>query len=161
MSRPPRRRLRRLFGRLTAATLGAASLAATPVDDPPSLSAPAGDSASDDGDPRQLAAAHWLAVSLERMTPLDATHLACRWALSTDPAQRLTVASALEWTFPLLGDGSIIDHLSRDQAPDVRAAAARAAWVRHAIVGDEVLARLAGDPAPEVREVALLASRGR
>jgi hypothetical protein len=158
MERPPRRRLRRLFGRLTAATLGAASIAAVPADlDPPGLELPH----SDDADPRHAAAAHWLAVSLERMAPLAATHTACRWALSSDPGQRLTMASALEWTFPLLGDGSIIDHLSRDPAPDVRAAAARAAWVRHALVGDEVLARLASDPAPEVREVAQLASRGR
>ena len=167
MHRPtPPRRLRRLFGRLTAATLGVASVSAAPPDlddDPPGVRA--ADSSADDGDtgdPRRAAAAHWLAVSLERMAPLPATHTACGWALSSDPAQRATIARALEWTFRLFGDAVIIDHLSRDPEPEVRAAVARAAWVRQPIgVGDDVLALLAADPSPEVRDVALLAARGR
>jgi hypothetical protein len=114
-----------------------------------------------DDDPRHDAAAHWLAVSLERMQPLPATYTACQWALSPDPELRATVATALEWTFRLVGDSLIIDHLSRDPLPSIRAAAARAAWLRHTIVGDDVLVRLADDPSPEVREVAQLAARGR
>jgi hypothetical protein len=151
---PKPRRFRRLFGRLTAATLSAAAASA---EAPALAEAP-------DPPPEGLrhdTAAHWFAVSLERMSPLPRTYLACQWALSPDPEQRATVATALEWTFALIGDSVIIDHLSRDPLPGVRAAAARAAWVRQPLVGEDVLARLAADPAPEVRDVALLASRGR
>jgi len=161
------RPLRRLIGRLTLATLGATIAApaddASAADQPPGATAP---NDLDDGydaiDPRDDVAAHWLAVSLERMPALGATHTACRWALSPEVEQRLAVAGALEWTFPLLGDSVLIDHLSRDDDARVRAAAARAAWARHAAGGDPgVLARLAGDPDPDVREVAVLALRGR
>jgi hypothetical protein len=183
-SRPSRypRRLRRLLGRLTAASLGVAAPgaadAAVPVDsmtrggaatpdfdvddDRPSHLRTSDDLGDDDGDPRHVAAAHWLAVSLERMSPLAQTYTACRWALSDDPEQRVTLAGALEWTFHLLGDSIIVDHLSRDVEPRVRAAAARAAWARHTSgVGADVLARLAADPEPEVREIARLATHGR
>ena len=157
MDTPPKpRRLRRLFGRLTAATLSAAAAGA----EAPALAAAIDTDSPPDG-LRHETAAHWFAVSLERMSPLPRTYLACQWALSPDPEQRATVATALEWTFPLIGDSVIIDHLSRDPLPGVRAAAARAAWVRHPLVGDEVLARLATDPAAEVRDVAQLAARGR
>jgi hypothetical protein len=166
---PPRGRpLRRLLGRLTLATLGATIAApsddASAADHPPGATAPDRDTDDlyDAVDPRGDVAAHWLAVSLERMPGLGATQTACRWALSPEVDQRLTVAAALEWTFRLLGDSVIIDHLSRDPDARVRVAAARAAWARHAAGGDPgVLTRLAGDPAAEVREVAILALRGR
>src|SRR5207244_1175892 len=94
-------------GRPAVAPPPAPPAAAPDLDDdaPPGLHA-------DGDDPRHAAAAHWLAISLERMTPLAATSTACRWALSPDPDQRATIASALEWTFALLGDSLIIDHLS-------------------------------------------------
>lgn len=156
MDSPPKpRRLRRLFGRLTAATLGAAAAGAATT---PAAAAAATDV---DDDPRHDAAAHWFAVSLERMEPLPATYTACQWAMSPDPELRATVATALEWTFRLVGDSLIIDHLSRDPLPAIRAAAARAAWIRDPADGDDVLARLADDPSPEVREVVQLAARGR
>lgn len=168
--RPPRR-IRRWFTRLTAAALGAAAAPTAdaavgadlmtrgpaaadvaPDEDPPGY-------VLDEGDPRLSTAAQWLAVSLERMEPLPATYTACTWALSPDPAQRATIAASLEWTFSLAGDDVIVDHLSRDPEPRVRAAIARAAWTRRA--ADDVLTRLADDPSPEVREVAQLAMRGR
>ena len=89
------------------------------------------------------------------MRKLSATHLAATWALSDDPLRKLAVGRALEWSFPLVGDDLVIDHLSRDRDPAIRAAAARAAWVRRQTGGDlGVLARLSNDPDPAVRAIA-------
>jgi hypothetical protein len=96
-----------------------------------------------------------LALELSSMKPIAATHLATTLALSPDLARRAAIAKALEWEFPLFGDGAILDHLSRDESPAIRAACARAAWVRRARGGDlGVLARLADDPDPDVRSIA-------
>ncbi len=96
-----------------------------------------------------------LALALGGMRPLSATHLAATWTLSSDPVRRLAVAHALEWTFPLVGDALVIDHLSHDGDPAIRAAVARAAWARRQAGGDPgVLARLSRDPDPDVRAVA-------
>jgi hypothetical protein len=49
----------------------------------------------------------------------------------------------------------VIDHLSHDGDPAIRAAVARAAWARRHTGGDlGVLARLSADPDPVVRAVA-------
>lgn len=97
-----------------------------------------------------------LARALAEMKPLAATHLATTWALSADTLRRASIAHALVWAFPLLGDATILDHLSRDSEPQIRAAAARAARVRRPAGGDlGVLARLADDPDPDVRAAAL------
>lgn len=96
-----------------------------------------------------------LALALSEMRPLSATHIASTWALSEHPVRRLAIAHALEWTFKLVGDALIIDHLSRDPDPAIRAEIARAAWVRRAAGCDpEVLLRLADDPDPRVRATA-------
>jgi hypothetical protein len=96
-----------------------------------------------------------LALALGEMRPLSATHLVATWSLSADVVRRLAVAHAMEWTFPLVGDSLVIDHLSRDGDPQIRAAAARAAWSRRHSGGDlGVLARLSRDPDPAVRAVA-------
>lgn len=94
-----------------------------------------------------------LALALDRMRPLSATQIASTWALSGDQLRRLAVVHALEWTFPLVGDDVILDHLSRDPDPVIRTATARAAWARRT-TGAEVLDRLRDDPDPEVRAVA-------
>jgi hypothetical protein len=97
-----------------------------------------------------------LAVALDGMKPIDATHLASSWAVSADPMRRLGIARALEWWFPLAGDAVVIDHLSHDPDPAVRAAVARAAYIRRATGGDPgVLDRLARDPDPAVAAIAL------
>jgi hypothetical protein len=97
-----------------------------------------------------------LAIALEQFEPLEATHVASTWALSEDPLRRIGIARALEWSFPLVGDAIVIEHLSRDPDPLIRAACARAAWIRRATGGDlGVLDRLARDPVPEVAAVAL------
>lgn len=111
----------------------------------------------DAADPRDAAAAlgRSLALALGELRPLSATHLVATWSLSDDPLRRLAVAHALAWTFPLVGDALVIDHLSRDGEPAIRAASARAAWARRPTGGDlGVLARLSHDPDPRVREVA-------
>jgi hypothetical protein len=102
-----------------------------------------------------------LALALGDLRPLSATHLVATWSLSSDVVRRLAVADALEWTFPLVGDSLVIDHLSRDGDPQIRAAAARAAWSRRGTGGDlGVLARLTLDPDPTVRAVADSARSG-
>jgi hypothetical protein len=167
--RPRWRRLRRLLGKVTFATVGslAATSSAAVVADPPDQAPP-----DDDAVPAPLArtahgtrlaaTAHDLAIRLESMGPLAATHAACTWALAPAAAQRLAVAEALTWVFPLVGDSLILDHLSRDPGAAVRAATARAAWARRAAGGDPgVLARLAHDPDDDVAEVARLALRDR
>jgi hypothetical protein len=96
-----------------------------------------------------------LAIALARMEAIEATHIASTWALSPDPLRRKGVARALEWQFPLVGDGMVIDHLSRDPDPGIRVSCARAAWIRRATGGDPgVLDRLRFDVHPEVRAVA-------
>ncbi len=153
--------LRRLLSKLTVLALAsspAANAAAT---------ADACDECSDDAridheqvDPRTAAAmlGRSLANALGEMRPLAATHLASTWALSEDPLRRAAIAHALEWTFPLLGDADIIEHLSYERDPHIRAACARAAWARRASGGDPgVLARLARDPDAEVRAIAVRA----
>lgn len=96
-----------------------------------------------------------LALILSELPALEATHMASGWALSPERVRRAAVAQALEWTFPLVPDAQIIEHLSRDADPRIRAAAGRAAWARRVTGGDlGVLARLADDPDPEVRAIA-------
>ena len=96
-----------------------------------------------------------LALALAEVQPLSATYLAASWSLSSDALRRRAVAHALEWAFPLVGDALVIDHLSRDGDPAIRAAVARAAWARRLTGGDlGVLARLSADPDPAVRAVA-------
>jgi hypothetical protein len=94
-----------------------------------------------------------LALALDRMRPISATQIASTWALSDDGVRRLAVVHALEWSFKLVGDDIILDHLSRDPDPAIRTATARAAWARRQ-VGTEVLDRLRDDPDPEVRAIA-------
>lgn len=155
--------LRRLLSKLTVLALS--TTAATVVEARPEPCADCGD---DDLDPAlaidhtcmdqrdaALTLGRGLAQALGEMPPLDATHLAASWALSDDPIRRHAVASSLEWQFKLVGDDLVIDHLSRDDNPQIRAAAARAAWSRRTVGGDPgVLARLVEDPDPDVRAIA-------
>ena len=149
--------LRRLLTALTLTTTTVAS-AGTPADSTQCQDL-CGDQTIDTGGVDELDAAatlgRGLALALSEMRPLGATQLASSWALSEVPMRRLAVAHALEWTFKLVGDDLIIDHLSRDGDPQIRKEAARAAWVRRASGGDPgVLSRLAEDPDPAVRAVA-------
>jgi hypothetical protein len=162
--------LRRLLSKLTALALSTSAVgpaAAEPARDavaPVERDVEDGDADLDANlpidreqlDARAAAAAlgRSLALALGELRPLTATHLAATWSLSSDPLRRLAVAHALEWTLPLVGDALVIDHLSRDADPQVRAASARAAWARRPGGDPGVLARLSLDPDPEVRAVA-------
>lgn len=169
--------LRRLLSKLAAVALStsaapaASAMAAPdlPVEPGETTSRPGADLEDGDGDldaslpidreqleAQDAAAAlgRSLALALGELRPLTATHLAATWSLSDDPLRRLAVAHALEWTFPLVGDALVIDHLSRDADPQVRAASARAAWARRPGGDPGVLERLSLDPDPEVRAVA-------
>jgi hypothetical protein len=166
--------LRRLLTRLTAIALstsavGPASAADTDV---PASSQRTGDGDDEDDleligdvpidadhiDPADAAAAlgRGLALAVHKMRPISATHLVATWALSADPVRRLAVAHSLEWTYRLVGDGTVLDHLSHDPDPAIRAEVARAAWSRRTSASGVhgVLARLCQDPDPGVRAVA-------
>jgi hypothetical protein len=161
--------LRRLLSKLTVL-----ALTATPVSASPARARTPDEIVADDDDelhgdlpidrehldPHDAAAmlGRSLANALAELPPLHATRLATTWALSEDRVRRASVAAALEHTFPLLGDSIVIDHLSRDTDPRIRAICARAAWIRRATGGDPgVLDRLASDDDPEVRAIALRA----
>jgi hypothetical protein len=96
-----------------------------------------------------------LARALSEMRQIEAVHLSTTWALSSDPVRRAAIAKALEWSFTLVPDALILDHLSHDPDPMIRAACARSAWARRAVTRNSgVLDRLASDPDPEVRAIA-------
>lgn len=151
--------LRRLLSRLTALALTTSSIAPAAADDKDGDFVLESDLPIDrehiEPPHAALALGRGLALAVERMRPLEATQLMSTWALSEEPVRRLAVAYSLEWTFRLVGDSLVLDHLSRDPDPAIRTAVARAAWMRRASGGDVgVLARLADDPDPSVRAVA-------
>ena len=142
---------RRLLSQLTALVIaGASGETASAAAD-----ATADESSELDVDAAASQLGRTLAITLGDMKPLAATHLATTWALSGEPLRRSAIAHSLEWAFPLFGDNAILDHLSRDGNPEIRAAVARAAWIRRRTsLGLGVLERLANDPDPEVRAIA-------
>lgn len=152
----PKISLRHLVAKLTVLALatGAATTAhaSITVDATPELDASLTlDRGHLDADDAAATLGRSLALALVGMRPLSATHLVATWALSDEPVRRHAVACALEWTFPLVGDVEAIEHLARDPDPTIRAAVARAAWMRRT---PHVLHRLVTDPDPYVRDIA-------
>ena len=152
--------LRRLLSKLTAlaiagAPTAGANAAISSADTEQNECADTDTSSPEQLDKSATVDGRVLAHALAEMSPLAATHLATTWALSDDPLRRGAIARALEWSFPLFGDGAVIEHLSLDPDPTIRAACARAAWARRTSGGDHgVLNRLAHDPDPDVRAIA-------
>lgn len=108
----------------------------------------------------RLRLAGWLPDAIEWMSRMERTELISSWSTSSDPAVRLAIARALRYTAPALGSHSAIEHLARDRDPQVRLVIAEAAWLRRREAPDRliaVLAALADDTDPMVREVARLA----
>jgi hypothetical protein len=104
---------------------------------------------------------HALAIRLQQAHPLDATRIAATDATDATVEVRRALADALTWSFPLVGDALIIDHLAGDPDPEVRLAAARAAHARRATGGLAILERLTHDADASVREAAILGLHGR
>jgi hypothetical protein len=105
--------------------------------------------------------AHQLAARLTDLPALEAVGATADLATSVDARERLVLAGALAWVFPLASDDILLAHLADDPDPRVRAAIARAAWARMSVVGDTgILRRLLGDSDPEVRAAAWHAVRG-
>jgi hypothetical protein len=136
-------RLRALVSNLTIAGLATAAPAtATAATEP----APA-------ADPE----ARGLARRLAHLPSIESMGAAAELALSPELHERQQLAR------PGVGrsaarEQAVIEHLASDPSPDVRAAAARAAWVRRSSTLDQrVLHRLLGDEDPEVRAAAWLA----
>lgn len=141
-------RLRAIVSNLTLASLATAS---------PALAATT-DAAPADSDEARVDPSRSLALQLSHLPSIESMGVAAELALSPDHHERQQLAEALAWSFPLAGESAVIEHLSRDPAPEVRGAAARAAWVRRSPQLDrEVLHRLLGDADPEVRAAAWLA----
>lgn len=105
----------------------------------------------------RIAAAGALGQMLELASPLQRIEIVCRWSVSEDVRERLTVARALSLPTPVFVADLAIGELSRDPSAEVRAAAARAARV-HAATDPtsfrEVLAALSRDPVSAVRAAA-------
>lgn len=136
-------RLRALVSNLTIAGLATAA---------PATALAATEPAPADPDARGLA------QRLAHLPSIESMGAAAELALSPDHHERQQLAQALSWSFPLPGEQAVIEHLASDPSPDVRAAAARAAWVRRSSTLDvRVLHRLLGDDDPEVRAAAWLA----
>lgn len=107
------------------------------------------------------ALAHQLAARLTDLPPIEAVGASADLATSVDARERLVLAGALAWVFPLASDDILLAHLADDPDPRVRAAIARAAWARMSVVGDTgILRRLLGDADPDVRAAAWHAVRG-
>jgi hypothetical protein len=105
--------------------------------------------------------AHQLAARLTDLPPMEAVGASADLATSHDPRERIVLAGALAWVFPLASDDILLQHLADDPDPRVRAAIARAAWARMSVVGDTgILRRLLGDSDADVRAAAWHAVRG-
>lgn len=148
-------RLRAILSRVTVATLATTGAAAAAPTD-----APAPEPDRSHSRALQETVARELAAKLSQLPPLHQMGAAADLALSPETPERLALAGALSWEFPVVGEQALLDHLSRDPEAGVRAATARAAWIRRATQLDtQVLHRLLGDDDPEVRAAAWLAVR--
>jgi hypothetical protein len=105
----------------------------------------------------RIAAAGALAQILELASPMQRIEIVCRWVVSDDVRERLTISRALSLPTRVFVADLAIGELSRDESAEVRAAAARAARV-HAETDPEafgaILAELSQDPVSAVRAAA-------
>jgi hypothetical protein len=107
-----------------------------------------------DSAPLRIAAAGALGQIIELASPMERIEIVCRWVISDDAGERLTIARALSLPTRVFVADLAIGELSRDVSAEVRAAAARAARV-HAATDPggmgRVLSALSRDPVHAVR----------
>lgn len=152
-------RLRAILKTATLAAIASAATASADPSNPPAAATEAPMPFEDTDDVESLA--HQLAARLTDLPPIEAVGATADLATSADARERLVLAGALAWVFPLASDDILLSHLADDPDPRVRAAIARAAWARHSVIGDTgILHRLLGDADPEVRAAAWHAVRG-
>jgi soluble cytochrome b562 len=102
-------------------------------------------------------AARGLVRVLASAPPLQRLELVSRWALSPRVGERLTIARALQNPVAVFVSDLALEELSNDDAPEVRAVAARAMAHRFAEAPDaygRALTRLADDPEARVQRTA-------
>jgi len=105
----------------------------------------------------RIAAAAALGQVLELASPIERIEIVCRWTVSENPAERLTVARALSLPTQVFVTDLAIGELAQDPNPDVRAAAARAARAHaqsHPDGFERILSELSQDPERVVRAAA-------
>jgi len=152
-------RLRAILKTATLAAIASAATASADPSHPPTAAAEASMPFEDTDDVESLA--HQLAARLTDLPPIEAVGASADLATSTDARERLVLAGALAWVFPLASDDILLSHLADDPDPRVRAAIARAAWARYSVIGDTgILHRLLGDADADVRAAAWHAVRG-
>jgi hypothetical protein len=129
-----------------------------------SLAEPALASLAADRD-REVArtAAEALGELLAGAPGLDAARIVAGWAADPRPAHRLAIARALKHGTDILGARTAIEALAADPEPEIRSAAAAAAWIRRGqarlhYIG--ILERLRRDSDRAVRALAELALVG-
>lgn len=153
-------RLRAILKTATLAAIASAATASAATNNAPGTAAAEAPMPFEDTDDVE-SLAHQLAARLTDLPPIEAVGASADLATSNDARERLVLAGALAWVFPLASDDILLAHLADDPDPRVRAAIARAAWARMSVVGDTgILRRLLGDSDPEVRAAAWHAVRG-
>lgn len=111
----------------------------------------------DESDSVRVSAAVGLARAIERATAPERIDLVCSWALSEDANERLALARALTWSTPVFVADLVLEQLTRDETPAVRAAAL-AAVAKHfhenSTVYARIVAQCADDPDRNVQTLA-------
>lgn len=152
-------RLRAILKSATLAAIASTATATASTNPAPAATVEAPMPFEDTDDVEALA--HQLAARLVDLPPIEAVGASADLATSNDARERLVLAGALAWVFPLPSDDILLAHLADDPDPRVRAAIARAAWARMSVVGDTgILRRLLADSDPDVRAAAWHAVRG-
>lgn len=105
----------------------------------------------------RAAAGKSLAAMIESASPVERPAIVGRWTLSPRASERAAIARAMRTRTPVFVSDLALEELSRDPAPDVRAAAARAMAHRIHEAPDTYarsLTRLAADPDAHVERTA-------
>lgn len=129
-------------------------------DEPTELTAPGDKRAGVENSP----AARAFVTLLDQMSGLERVAVVCTWASSPHDEMRLAAACALRSDVVLVGAATVLEALALDPSVDVRRAVVMAAHVRFSadpVRYGSILATLAFDSDPEVKDTAAALLRGR